>query len=385
VLFRSPAELAIPCCIAAMVKHGASKASAKPTVKDGAATKTANKAANNIAKDALKHQIEEVSIILKQNPEQAPLVLDMLRRGTLNTTDEHSDDKFHSSNSLLRQIPKYWLAGLMSKWCPSLTKDVLERIDAVDKKALRHMMVFATKVDFEKCSLPRAFLEKVVGSRVLEARFHEHGCRLTAEWVDSAICEDGTMDWRSCGVFGFLNDKHQVITMDSEDPMPVHFVRHIGGSTKEVPDQIIRNNFPIDENWSDMSARTYSGLVKVTYSFDELFWGEDDEIKSAFAKFKSECERASGKLPTEKSTTIAAGQIALDRSDTTIGNAKPPAKAKPLAKPPRPLALPSTPTVMAIQDDSKEQADASTVADAASTVADAASPVAVAVIDPVEL
>jgi hypothetical protein len=115
--------------------------------------------------------------------------------------------------------------------------------------------------------MPRAFLNKLVGGRCSEARFKQFGSRLDADFVEHAVSDEAIIDWRLYGVYSFFDQGPMPITCEVGDPLPVYFVRHIEGTLTDVPIEVIKRDFPIDENWSDMAARTQSGMVKVPSNF----------------------------------------------------------------------------------------------------------------------
>ena len=181
------------------------------------------------------------------------------------------------------------------------------------------------------------------------------------------MSDEAIIDWRLYGVYSFFDQDPTPITCEVGDPLPVYFVRHIEGTMKEAPNEVIKSDFPFDENWSDMAARIQSGMVKVpsnfairidwahtapphphlpfphlnphalhpclppssepslipsmvayschcqvTYGSEELFWGDDDSIHSEFQTCKDECDRMGGKVKNDLKTVVEASDTAFD-------------------------------------------------------------------------
>ena len=77
------------------------------------------------------------------------------------------------------------------------------------------------------------------------------------------MSDEAIIVWRLYGVYSFFDQDPTPITCEVGDPLPVYFVRHIEGTMKEAPNEVIKSDFPFDENWSDVAARIQSGMVKV--------------------------------------------------------------------------------------------------------------------------
>jgi hypothetical protein len=294
-----------------MVSKGAS-GSKKVAVKQPTLKAKQDRAAVVVSSDLEKTTQQRIMQLLKEKPEQAPLVLHCLENDTLvrkETTRTHWSDHM----SKLVQVPKVFLGDVLSQVQPLLTREILERLDALDKEVVRKLVCYAMGVDTWHWKLPRAALEKAVLARVLSQRYSAYGGRLRDSWVQKHVSHDVKkgLDWAQCGVYH--------LKPSEKAPGEAHALENINGDEHVFDEDIrLKAGAVISENWSDLRAHVRKGWL-----FSQGEFKDNKYVKASSAKvFEFECTAVAKKMATaaaEEAGPAAAAAASGSDAPSTIG------------------------------------------------------------------
>jgi len=180
---------------------------------------TPSRHVNTVANDLQQIQIRDAQVkiaeLLRSNPQQVLPCLHALETKFFEKREVGAKAlEWPSTYMRCDQIPKYWLAALLTELQPSLTEALLRSIDHVDKDAIRQLTEFATGMKpLQK--LPRCCLDKAVLKLTLTQLYMKHGKRLGNGWTDQAINLEGKVDWHQHGVYSFAMDPENRQGLDS--------------------------------------------------------------------------------------------------------------------------------------------------------------------------
>ena len=188
------------------------------------------KHAQKIQTEFASRQLARVIQLLKEKPEQIPIIIDLLEQNSLIANDVHGE-MFHGSYT--RQVPKVWLAAWLMRRQSLFTPEVLEQLEIKCGDIVRLLTQFATGVDFRHWMLPRGATHKVVLQAVLDARYDAFGRRLSDEWFKLSVdVEAATVSWTH-GAFRLSFDASTKLLLGmrnaadgSETEMPAEYCIH---------------------------------------------------------------------------------------------------------------------------------------------------------------
>ena len=180
---------------------------------------------NHVANDLHELQIKEARLkimtLLTASPSQVLPCLHALETKFFEKKETGAKAaEWPSTYMRCDQIPKYWLAAVLSEMEPELTESKLRSIDQFEKDSIRKILEFATGMR-PMNKLPRICLKKSVLKLTLMDLYKQHGRRLANGWVGEAISMEGDINWAEHGVFSFAMDDAKVLVKE---------VCHISGS-----------------------------------------------------------------------------------------------------------------------------------------------------------
>lgn len=117
-------------------------------------------------------------------------------KGAAQCGDE--EEPWPDTYGVWRLIPKYWLWAWVVGVQPKFTPELVERVDAADKRAIRKILEFATGRK-DTSTVPTACCDKLIMARTLTQAYKDLGSRLSDSWVE-AILPTGVIDWNAHGV-----------------------------------------------------------------------------------------------------------------------------------------------------------------------------------------